>query len=202
MTPRVDAVAGETPIDPDEAKGLLLRINTQEALNRAEQENILRARRWAITSRLVRGNLLLESTLRRIHKEMFGGVWKWAGAYRLSDKNIGGPWAQVPLLVRQVCDNFAFRVSSETEDRDRLCVDFHFQIVNIHPFVNGNGRHARFCADRLVENLGGRAFSWGRRDWRGEGADRQGYLAALKAADAGDLEPLVRFARSGAEREK
>jgi len=46
------------------------------------------------------------------------------------------------------------------------------------------------------------AAKWGRRDLRGEGADRQGYLAALKAADVGDLEALVRFARSGAEREK
>ena len=200
MTPRDDAQAvGQTPIDPDEAKGLLLRVNTQEALNRAEEENILRARTWATRSRLVRSNLLLDSTLRRIHKEMFGGVWKWAGAYRLTDKNIGAPWGQVPMLVRQVCENFALRVSRVGEDRDHLCVEFHYQIVNIHPFVNGNGRLARFCADRLVENLGGRPFPWGRDDLRGEGAARQSYLAALKAADAGDVEPLVQFARSGAE---
>lgn len=190
---------GQTPIDPDEAKGLLLRINTQQALNRAEEENILRARTWAARSRLVRGKLLSDRTLRRIHKEMFGGVWKWAGGYRLTDKNIGGPWGQVPVLVRQVCENFALRVTRAGEDRDRLCVDFHYQIVKIHPFVNGNGRHARFCADRLVENLGGRPFPWGRDVLRGEGAARQSYLAALKAADAGDMEPLVQFARSGAE---
>jgi Fic-DOC domain mobile mystery protein B len=193
-----EAAAGQTPIDPDEAKGLLLRINTQEALNRAEEENILRARTWAVRSRLVRNRLVSDSTLRRIHKEMFGGVWRWAGVYRLSDKNIGGPWGQVPVLVRQVCENFGLRVSLAGEDRDRLCVEFHYQIVNIHPFVNGNGRHARFCADRLVENLGGLPFSWGRNDLRGEGAARASYLAALQAADTGDLEPLVRFARSGA----
>ncbi len=203
MTPRDDAQAvGQTPIDPDEAKGLLLRVNTQEALNRAEEENILRARTWATRSRLVRSNLLLDSTLRRIHKEMFGGVWKWAGVYRLTNKNIGGPWAQIPVLVRQVCENFALRASLVGEDRDQLCVEFHHQIVNIHPFVNGNGRHARFCADRLAENLGGRPFPWGRHDLRGEGAARQSYLAALKAADAGDVDPLVRFARSGGEQEK
>ncbi len=201
MTPKGDEeVIGQTPIDPDEAKGLLLRISTQEALNRAEEENILRARTWATRSRLVRSNLLLDRTLRRIHKEMFGGVWRWAGAYRVTDKNIGGPWGQVPVLVRQVCENFALRVSLAGEDRDRLCVEFHYQIVNIHPFVNGNGRHARFCADRLIENLGGRPFEWGRGDLRGEGAARQSYLAALKAADAGDAEPLLGFARSGAER--
>ena len=200
--PRGDAEAvGQTPIDPDEAKGLLLRVNTQEALNRAEEENILRARTWAARSRLVHRNLLSDSTLRRIHKEMFGGVWRWAGLYRLTNKNIGVPWDQVSSLVRQVCENFALRVSLVGDDRDRLCVEFHYRIVNIHPFVNGNGRHARFCADRLIENLGGRPFQWGRGDLRGEGAARQSYLAALQAADAGDAEPLLRFARSGAERE-
>ncbi|HEV2017440.1 MAG TPA: mobile mystery protein B, partial [Gemmatimonadaceae bacterium] len=167
----------------------------------AEEENILRARTWAIRSRLVRNDLLSDSTLRRIHKEMFGAVWRWAGVYRRSDKNIGGPWSQVPALVRQVCENFALRVSLAGEDRDRLCVEFHYHIVNIHPFVNGNGRHARFCADRLVENLGGRPFPWGRDALGGEGAARQSYLAGLHAADAGDLALLVRFARSGAKRE-
>ena len=66
------------------AKRLLLVVRTQEALNRAEEENILRARIWAARSRLVRGDLLSDRTLRRIHKEMFGGVWRWAGVYRLS----------------------------------------------------------------------------------------------------------------------
>ncbi len=202
MTPRGDAeAAGQTPLDPDESKGLLLRINTQEALNRAEEENILRARTWAARSRLVHRNLLSDSTLRRIHKEMFGGVWRWAGLYRLTNKNIGSPWEQIPSLVRQVCENFALRASHVGDDRDRLCVEFHYQIVNIHPFVNGNGRHSRFCADRLIENLGGRPFQWGRGDLRGEGAARQSYLAALEAADAGNAEPLLRFARSGRERE-
>jgi Fic-DOC domain mobile mystery protein B len=174
-------------------------VRTQEALNRAEEENILRARRWATRSRLVRGHLLSDSTLRRIHKEMFGGVWSWAGVYRRSDKTLGVAWNQVPILVRQVCENFALSVSNEAEDRDRLCVEFHYQIVNIHPFVNGNGRHARFCSDRLVENLGGRPFPWGRGDLLGKGSARQSYLSALRTADSGDLDPLIRFARSEAE---
>lgn len=103
--------------------------------------------------------------------------------------------------MRQVCESFALRVSRASEDRDRLYVEFHYQFVNIHPFVNGNGRHARFCADRLVENLGGRTFTWGRDEFREKGAARQNYLAALRAADSGDFDPLFRFARSGTEYE-
>jgi len=191
-------VTGETPIDENEAQGLLLRIRTQEALNRVEEQNILRAREWATRSRLVRGSLLSDATLRRIHKEMFGAVWKWAGAYRRSDKNIGSPWQQVPMLVRQICFNFAERVVHEARERDRLAVDFHHQLVSVHPFPNGNGRHARFCADRLVENLGGEAFSWGRSDPPATSSARDKYLEALRQADAGHLQGLIDFARSGA----
>jgi len=188
-------VDGQTPIDENDSKGLLLRIRTQDALNRAEEENILRARIWALRSRMIRNRLLLDATLRRIHKEMFGGVWKWAGTYRLSNKSIGADWGQIPSLVRQLCDNFAYRSSQRTEDRDRLAVDFHHQLVSVHPFANGNGRHARFCADRLVENLGGIAFEWGGADLQGKGPARERYLRALKAADAGDLEPILDFSR-------
>jgi Fic-DOC domain mobile mystery protein B len=194
--------ACQTPIDPDEGAGLLLRIRTREALNRAEEENIVRARFWATSSRVVRQNLLTDTALKRVHREMFGGVWKWAGHYRVSDKNLGGPWHQIPTAVRQLCDNFAFRVSLESEDGDRLAADFHHQLVSIHPFPNGNGRHARFCADRLVENLGSKAFAWGRDDLGAKGEARDRYLAALRAADSGQLEALLAFARSGGPLER
>jgi Fic-DOC domain mobile mystery protein B len=195
--PKEVVVNGQTPIDENEVQGLLLQIRTQQALNRAEEANIVRARLWATRSRLVRRGLLLDSTLRRIHKEMFGGVWQWAGTYRRSDKNLGGPWQQVPIAVRQLCDNFAHRASLSTDERDRLAVDFHHQLVSIHPFPNGNGRHARFCADRFAENLGGSPFRWGRDDLQASERARGRYLAALRAADAGNLEPLIEFSRSG-----
>jgi Fic-DOC domain mobile mystery protein B len=192
-----DGFDGQTPIDPDEAGALRIPIRTQEALNQAEEENILRARIWAASSRLVRRKLLTDSTLRRIHKEMFGGVWKWAGVYRRSDKNLGPPWQQVPPAVRQLCENFSLRASLRNEGRDRLGVDFHHQLVSIHPFPNGNGRHARFCANRLVEGLGGEAFSWGGDDLGAKGEGRARYVEALHLADSGELSPLVAFARSG-----
>jgi Fic-DOC domain mobile mystery protein B len=187
--------AGQTPIDENEAQGLLVPIRTQEALNRAEEANIVRARVWAASSRLVRRDLLSDSTLRRIHKEMFGAIWSWAGTYRRTNKNMGVPWTQIATGVRQLCENFAVRISNES-DRDGLAIDFHHQLVTIHPFPNGNGRHARFCADRLIENLGGEAFAWGREDLQAKGDARARYLAALRLADGGDLIPLVAFARS------
>jgi Fic-DOC domain mobile mystery protein B len=194
--PAEKASNGQTPIDPDEAAGLILHVRTQKALNLAEEANIVRALVWARKSRIVRQKLLTDEALKHIHGRMFGAVWSWAGRYRLSDKNIGRPWQHIPEEVRLLCDNFAYRVQLKTEDADRLAVDFHHQLVSIHPFPNGNGRHARFCADRLVENLGGTPFAWGRVSLQVKGEARERYLGALREADAGDLEAVLSFARS------
>jgi Fic-DOC domain mobile mystery protein B len=191
-----DAPDSQTPIDEDEAAGLRLQIRTREALNRAEEANIVKALLWAGRSRIVRQKLLTDPALMRIHREMFGGVWTWAGKYRLTDKNIGLPWPQITEAVHQLCGNFEYRVSLGGEGGDRLAVDFHHQLVSIHAFPNGNGRHARFCADRLVENLGGAAFAWGRVNVQVRGEARDRYLEALRAADGGDLDALVALARS------
>jgi hypothetical protein len=40
-------------------------------------------------------------------------------------------------------------------------VRFHHRLVQIHPFLNGNGRHSRLMADLLVMQLGTGRFSGG-----------------------------------------
>ena len=77
-----------------------------------------------------------------------------------------------------------------------LAVEFHYELVRIHAFPNGNGRHARFCADRLAENLRKPAFSWGAAALRQVGRARTRYLECLQQADAGEMAPLVAFARA------
>jgi fido (protein-threonine AMPylation protein) len=74
-------------------------------------------------------------------------------------------------------------------------------LVAIHPFPNGNGRHARLMADLLVERLGQSRFTWGRRSLVDTSLIdatpiRQHYIAALQAADRRDITPLLVFARS------
>ena len=186
---------GQTPLEPEEITGLLLQIRTREALNQVEEENILRARLWAAESPLVRARLLTEPVIRRVHRQMFGGVWRWAGKYRTSERNLGHPWQRLSADIHQLCGSFAFRVEQKSEDPDELAVDFHYQLVRVHAFPNGNGRHARFCADRLVENLGRAAFSWGRADLARTGDARAQYLSALIEADAGDPVAMLKFSR-------
>ena len=79
---------------------------------------------------------------------------------------------------------------------DELVVSFHHKLVLIHTFPNGNGRHARLIADALIVKLGGKRFSWGGNNSIATlGITRQNYLSALRAADNGDIAPLMHFAR-------
>ncbi len=95
---------GATPIDPVEMEGLLLtHITTQGELNRWEQDNIAEALAWLEKTKP--RNILNEPFIRKLHKKMFGNRWQWAGEFRKSDKNIGGPWWQISTDLKLLCDD-------------------------------------------------------------------------------------------------
>jgi fido (protein-threonine AMPylation protein) len=79
---------GATPLDPDEREGLRLRhVQTRGELDRLEQANIVDGLRWL--SRQKKPEVLSEAFVYRLHKELFGQVWRWAGQRRQTEKNIG-----------------------------------------------------------------------------------------------------------------
>jgi Fic-DOC domain mobile mystery protein B len=187
---------GATPLDPDEVAGLLpAHIRTQGELNEWEQANILEGQRWAF-SRRNRADPLTEAFVRELHKRMFGKTWEWAGTFRSSDKNIGVDWREIGVQLKNLLDDGRYWLEHKTYPLDEIGVRFHHRLVSIHPFANGNGRHARMMADVLLVRNGSRAFSWGRGDLVHAGGLRDRYLGALRAADARDLRPLLDIARS------
>jgi Fic-DOC domain mobile mystery protein B len=133
---------------------------------------------------------------------MFGDVWKWAGTYRTSDTNIGIDWPQIPESVANLCEDARLWCSAaeSAPARDTAAIEFHHRLVLIHPFVNGNGRHARLTADLLIAAMGSEQFSWGQTaepmPTTQHDPVRGAYLDALRRADRGDLSPLIAFARS------
>ena len=190
----IDYPPGATPLDADEAAGLLPEhITTQGELNEWEQLNILHGDRWARASR---GEILTEAFLCRLHERMFGETWRWAGTFRKSDKNIGVDWLRIGIELKNLLDDVRYQIDHGTYSADEIAIRFHHRLVVIHLFPNGNGRHARLAADLLIERLGGQRFSWGSQ--RVESADetRRSYIAALQAADARNISPLIAFARS------
>jgi Fic-DOC domain mobile mystery protein B len=185
-----------TPIAPDEAAGLIPpHIRTQAELNEWEQTNILEGERWALR-RGSRADPLTDGFVRELHKRMFGSTWRWAGTFRSSDKNIGVDWRQVGVQLKNLLDDTRYRVAHDTYPLDEIAARFHHRLVGIHPFPNGNGRHARLMTDVLLARRGTAPFSWGRGDLVHAGAARDRYLAALRAADRGEIGPLLAFVRS------
>lgn len=194
---------GATPLGPDDIEGLIPTwVATRGDLNIAEQSNIARALEWASSRRGPRslGTLLTDAAMRELHRRMFADVWKWAGHYRQRDTNIGAHWPYIPTQMRDLLGDVRLQTADLTcpaWPADELAVRFHYRLVLIHPFANGNGRHARLAADLLAEALGGTAFTWGANDPGPAGSARERYLNALRDADAsGEFEQLVRFARS------
>lgn len=198
-----DEPAGVTPLDPDDAAGLIPTwIATREDLNRAERENVDEAEIWALVQHgpWTQEELLKEPMMREIHRRMFDEVWRWAGDYRTSEVNIGAAPHAIPGRVRALLDDVSYQVSNFDEldwTADELAVRYHHRLVSIHPFPNGNGRHARLCADLLADVLGVPTFSWGGTSLREPSTVRDEYLAALHVADTEhDYAPLAAFARS------
>ena len=183
-----------TPLTPEETRDLIpAHIAYRRELNEAEQENITRAQAWALNRRR---DLLSEKFIKQLHRRMLGDVWRWAGKFRTSERNLGIPFYEIPVALRQLLDDTKAWIEHQTYPPDEIAVRFHHRLVQIHAFPNGNGRHARLIADLLVMRLGGARFSWGREGLRDPSAVRQRYIAALQSADNHDVGPLLAFARS------
>lgn len=184
-----------TPLDPDEAAGLIpTHITTQGDLNEWEQANILQGLRWALRQKT--RDLLDEAFLRELHRRMLGQTWRWAGEFRRSDKSIGVDWQQIQVQLRDLLRDVKVQIEFAAYPADEIVLRFHHRLVWIHPFTNGNGRHARLAADLLISRLGNEVFSWGGESLVSISAKRENYLVALRAADVRDYAPLLRFARS------
>ena len=191
-------IDGQTPIDEDEKRDIIPILITREDLDAFEQENILEAREWLMKkSTLSKINIFTEEFILSLHKRMFRHVWKWAGKFRKSNKNIGAEHYDVPVQLRQLLDDARYWLKNDTYNPTELAVIFHYRLVKIHLFPNGNGRHARLVADTIVAKYGAKPLTWGGNfDLTKPDDIRKRYIKALHKADEGDYQPLIKFATS------
>ena len=195
MTSLTTKSDGNTALSPEEVRDLIPNLATKEELNEWERENILRAREWALGDRTRALELAADLYVRRLHAKMFDQTWKWAGEYRHSEKNIGVPSHEIRERLMALFGDIRYWIENSTYPADEVAVRFHHRLVLIHPFPNGNGRHARLIADVLARKLDAPAFSWGSANLVREGEARTRYLQAIRAADDGDIHHLLKFAR-------
>jgi len=195
---KLEYINGQTPLNEDEKDGLLIKtISTRGELDEFEQKNIEIAIEWSIGRKFKLDDILKESFILNIHMRMFGNVWKWAGKYRTSNKNLGVDKYQIPFELRNLLDDCKYWVEHNTYESDELAIRFKHRLVSIHPFANGNGRHSRLCTDILINHgLNKPIFTWGRYNLVKKGETRMEYLQALHKADQGNYLPLIEFSRS------
>jgi Fic-DOC domain mobile mystery protein B len=201
VTDFVFGATDATPLTDEERQGLRLPVVTRNELNRAEAENISSAMSWLFFSRrrLQPESVAREAWLKGLHRRMYDQVWSWAGQYRTTNRNLGVPYWQVRMDMRNLeadvrawlADTSAARYSN-----DACAIRFGYRLVLIHPFPNGNGRWSRLASDALVVALGGSRFTWGGASLTEPGVLRRDYISALQSADtSGDFEPLMAFSR-------
>jgi Fic-DOC domain mobile mystery protein B len=183
-----------TELTEEEWQGLIPSyVTLRSELNEAEQANILEAEAWAFARKR---DVLDEKFLNNLHKRMYGNVWRWAGQYRTSGRNIGIDAYSIPTELRQLLDDCRCWIENSTYEPDEIAVRFHHKLVSIHSYPNGNGRHARLATDLLLKSMSRKRFSWGGTNLVDAEETRKRYIAALQAADGHDIGPLLEFVRS------
>jgi len=189
---------GQTPLDEEEKEGLKIKsISTQGELDEFEQLNIEKAIEWTIHANLKPERILTEKFIKDLHKKMYDDVWKWAGEFRMTDKNIGINWTQIGIELKNLIDDTKYWIENKTFSPEEIAIRFKHRIVAIHCFPNGNGRHSRIMADIIIESIFGKEiFSWHKSNMVKADETRKAYIKALREADNGNISPLITFAEN------
>lgn len=194
----LEYIDGQTPLNEEEREGLLIpSITMREELDEFEQQNIEKAVEWTLGRKFPKENIISEDFVRSLHKKMFGDVWRWAGEFRKTEKNLGVDWMQIGTMLKQLNDDCNFWIENKTYPEEESAIRYKHGIVKIHCFANGNGRHSRLMGDVIVNHIFGKpVFTWGHANIAKNGEARSRYLRAIHAADNGDINPLIDFATS------
>jgi Fic-DOC domain mobile mystery protein B len=194
----INYLDGQTPLSEEELDGLkILSISTREELDEFEQFNIEKAIQWTLGKKIQPKDLLSEKFIKDLHKRMYGEVWKWAGSFRTSEKNLGIKSYLIPVQLKQLLDDAMYWYENQIYSPDEVAVRFKHQLVSIHCFANGNGRHSRLMADLIMEKLYKEPFlPWGGSSLVKSNEKRKEYINAIKIADRQDLSQLIMFAKS------
>jgi len=195
MTDRlmVDGTPGATPLEPEEREGLKYpHVTTRSQLDELEQTNIESGLQW-LARRRRRADVLTDTFMRELHRQLFGEVWRWAGTFRQTEKNIGVDPLQIAVQLRNLLDDAGLWAEHGTFKPLEAAARFHQRLTWIHPFPNGNGRHARIATDLYLEaRFGQIPIAWA-DGLQVNSGERQAYLEAVRTADTGDYEPLIRY---------
>lgn len=131
-----------------------------------------------------------EADILKAHEMVFSGILENAGNYRNSQVYVEGsehvppPAFEVPGLMGELLTSLE-KNPQELRPIEMAAV-FHYKLVFIHPFDDGNGRIARLLTNLLLIRYGYPLTVI-------RNVDRRRYYDTLRKADHGDLKPFVNF---------
>ena len=129
--------------------------------------------------------------LLKLHEEMFGDVWEWAGKLRQVELSIGIKAYMVATELKKLSEDLEYWDREKTFDVYEIATRLHHKAVQIHPFKNGNGRWSRMLANIYLRKKGLMPVKWQEDLMASENAKRDDYIKALKKADKSDFEDLI-----------
>lgn len=180
-----------TPLTEEEKQQLKAKwITTRAELNELETKGIANAEIWLLKNKK---DILNETFIKNLHKKMFGDIWKWAGTFRTTERNIGVAPYEIQPKLRILLDDVKFWIDNRTFSPKEIAIRFHHRLVQIHPFPNGNGRISRLMADLLMKQFGLPVLDWGSGSLTEISELRKKYISALQDADNGDYSSLLHF---------
>lgn len=188
---------GATP--GDDTSGLIqTRLTSRGARNAAELDSISQAyNKHIYRARKKKSGTewLTDEFLCKVHFDMFGSIWTWAGKHRTVSVNIGVEPRLIPEQIRILCGNFQSLDSGKgTIPIIEIAARLQNGLTSIHPFKNGNGRHARLITDIFFRSRGHQLPKWPQIHLEAQGdAIREQYIGAMKAADLGEFAELISF---------
>jgi Fic-DOC domain mobile mystery protein B len=192
----MDYPDGATPLEHEELEGLKFKnITTRSQLDHLEQANIESGIMWLQRSK--KREIFTEEYIKILHQKLFGEVWRWAGKFRTSEKNIGVDPFHISTELKKLLDDTKYWIDHKTFLPFELAMKFHHRLVFIHPFANGNGRHARIMADAILTKI----YQLPGLDWTGGhnlsdmNQRRVEYIKALRHADKNDFSLLLKMTK-------
>jgi len=160
-------------------------INHQKAFNFLEE--------------LVKSNSqITEDEIRGIHRIILTGIEDdYAGRYRDVNVRILGAikspprFEKVPARMSEYVDKIM--KNPDGLNTIEMAAFIHYGLVEIHPFIDGNGRTARLLMNLFLMRNGFPVTMVLK-------ADREKYYERLKSADEGDIKPFMDFMGRAVER--
>lgn len=160
-----------------------------EAISHAYDKYVYRAKK-----KKRRSGWLTDEFIRRVHFDMFGSIWDWGGKYRSRNMNVGVPHHQIQEQIKMLCDDFQLWDSSNEMPTLEIAARLQNRLTKVHPFKNGNGRHARLITDIFFKSRDQNLPIWPQVQLMTEGDRvRAEYIAAMRKADEGDFSLLSDF---------